>query len=425
MAYLMRCLVEIRGVIPVSAVDGGRPQVLAGLARWGGVALAMVLAGAAVAQTEPEPEAEPEPGQITQQDHEERRRQTDELVERTIAEYNRARSRVDGVIKTFATPLRYHGCEGLLLQFAPMRRYFEGLFPLAAAHLILEGRCFAPEPAVARKLIEARLAKKPTDYEALGLMGTLYYRGLGVARDEARARVYFKKAALWAGWWLIGQEDSLFQPAGKEMADFWGASIDDYWLLLINDVTGPWALPAPLREDVEWVRLVKQEGPQAIMRVAFDLRRGSDGLPRDAALAYRWLEKAAYYRYVPSYYPYAVWTRERKFTERRRALGNIWNREFELGGADPFLIKAAMGGDQRASPMIYRLLLHTPDYYRRDWAIYYWLLRMRRDGHAVDDDAIDTAGAALLFGYREMIEGWEDDKLPPFTRLEETEWQSD
>ena len=401
----------------------GRRRGRSGLTLCGCVAVfaAMLLAGAAMAQTEPAPE----PEQITQQDRDERRRQTDELVERTIAEYNSARSRVDGVIKTFAEPLRDHGCEGLLLQFAPMRRFFEGLFPLAAAHLILEGRCFAPEPAAARKLIEARLAKKPTDYEALGLMGTLYYQGLGVARDEARARVYFKKAALWAGWWILGEEDSSFVPAGKQLADLWEVSIDDYRLLLINDVTGPWVLPAPLREDVEWVRSVRDEGPQAVMRVAFDLRRGSEGLPRHAALAYNWLEKAAYYRYVPSYYPYAVWTRERKFTERRRALGNIWNREFELGGADQFLIKAARDGDRRASPVIYRLLLQTPDYDRRDWAIYYWLLRMRRDGHAVDDEAIDAAAVPLLFGYREMIEGWGDHKLPPFTQPAAIEWQSD
>ncbi len=409
----------------MSAVVGGKLRGPLGLAMWGSVVVfaASLLAGAALAQTEPEPE--PEPKQITQQERDERRRQTDALVERRIAEYNRSRSRVDGVIKTFAMPMRDHGCEALLLQFAPMRRYFETLFPLAAAHLILEGRCFAPNPAAARKLIEARLARKPTDYEALGLMGTLYYRGLGVARDEARARVYFKKAALWAGWWLIGQEDSLFLPAGKEMADFWGVSIDDYWLLLINDVSGPWALPEPLREDVEWVRLVKQEGPQAIMRVAFDLRRGSDGLPRDAALAYNWLEKAVFYRYIPSYYPYAVWTRERKFTERRRALGNIWNRGMELGLANRSLKEAAMDGDQRVSPVIYRLLLQTPDYERRDWAIYYWLLRMRRDGHAVDDDAIDAAGAALIFRDREMIEGWGDQKLPPFTQPAKIEWQSD
>ena len=425
MAYLIRCLVEIRGVIPVISLASGKPQVLVGLARCGGVAVAaaIVLAGAAMAQTGPDPE--PELEQITQRERDERRRQTDELVERTIAEYNRARSRVDGVIKTFAAPLRDHGCEALLLQFAPMQRFFERLSPLAAAHLILEGRCFAPDPAAARKLIEARLDQNSSDYRALGLMGTLYYRGLGVARDEARARVYFKKAALEAGWWILDEDDSPSLQAGKEMADFWEVSIDDYRLMLINDITGPWDLPEPLREDIEWVRSVKEEGPEAIMRVAFDLRRGSEGLPRDAALAYRWLQEAVFYHYVPSYYPFAVWTRERKFTEQRRSLGEIEYREIELGLANRLLKEAAMDGDRRVSPVIYRLLPQTPDYERRDWAIYYWLLRMRRDGHAVDDDAIDAAGAGIIFGYREMMEGWSDSKLPPFTRPADIEWQSD
>ncbi len=400
----------------------GRPRAPSGVAWWGSVALAaaMMLAGVAAAQTEPKPK------QITRQDRNEKARQIDELVERTIAEYNRARSRVDGVIKTFAAPLRDHGCEALLLQFAPMQRFFEGLFPLAAAHLILESRCFAPEPYAARKLIEARLARKPTDYEALGLMGSLYYRGLGVARDEARARVYFKRAALEAGWWILSEEDSPALPTGQEMADFWEVSIDDYRLMLINDITGPWNLPEPLREDVEWVCSVKEEGPQGIMRVAFDLRRGSGGLPRDAALAYRWLKKAAIsYDFIPSYYPFAVWTWERKFTERRQALGDIRRREGEFALAKARLMDAARGGDQRVSPMIYRLLLQTPDYYRRDWAVYYWLLRMRRDGHAVDDDAIDRAAAALSAGDREMVEGWGDGEWPPFTQPAAIEWQSD
>ena len=402
----------------------GRLRELSGLALWGGVAVAMALASAAVAQTEPE--SEPEPKQITQQDRDERRRQVDEAIARTTELINRDQLTYDRLIENVATPLREHGCEALLLHLAPMQRLFETLYPLAAAHLILEGRCFAREPVAAQKLIATRLAKKPTDYEALGLMGALYHHGLGVVRDETLARVYFKKAALRAGWWILRADDAPTLMWSRKIVDFWEVSIDDYRLLLINNVTGPWALPEPLRKDIEWVRSVKEEGPQAIMRVAFDLRRGSGGLPRDAALAYRWLHTLAVsYNFIPSYYPFAMWTRERNFTEKRQALGDIWSREIELGTANQKLIGAARDGDRRASPVIYRLLLQTPDYDRRDWAIYYWLLRMRRDGHVVDDDAIDKAAAALSAEDREMVEGWGDYELPPFTQPAKIEWRSD
>ena len=365
---------------------------------------ALAVAGAGLAVALPGPGAG-DPVSVSGESRSQRSAEVPERAAAAIREYEQVRRNAGRLVTAVAAPLHKFGCKALGLDDAAAQAAFETAFPLAAAHLTLDGRCFERWPRRARALIEKKLAQAPMDSEALALLGSLYERGWAVEKDQGMARRYYKRAALAAGWRVLGPDESKVDPATRELASFWGVSPMDMWLRFINPVTGPWELPETLKKETAWVESVIGDGPKRIMDIAVRLRRGRDGLPRDAILAFRWLQAVAVrYDYSPAFWLFADWIRDKEVTRERRRLGTVHDRHSELRTANYYLLKAAKAGDTRGDETIYRLLLKAPDYPKKDWALYYWLDRLKRQGHDIDESVLAGVLARLIPEDRQDIE---------------------
>lgn len=174
--------------------------------------------------------------------------------------------------------------------------------------------------------------------------------------------------------------------------------------------------------------LHQDQGRKAVMEIALDLRNGLEGFPENPPLAFRWLQAASSdFDYPPAHFLYAQWIRDDDLFSLRSKDNPFVrpdNRQGEYLMANSALLHAADHHDIRAETEILRLLKAGPDYERRSWAIYYWLLRLERHGTDVPANELTTAKAKLPKDVQSMIETWDTPLLPaqprqrpPFTRL--------
>jgi len=147
-------------------------------------------------------------------------------------------------------------------------------------------------------------------------------------------------------------------------------------------------------QELAWFDAVKSDGAK-VMAVAFALRDGSDGYPKDPVLAFQWLQAASLYmKYEPADVPYAESIRDDKLFALRSADDPFIRpdtRKGEYGMANAALLRAAENQDIRAEREILRLLKAGPDYEHKNWAIYYWLLRLKSHGENVPAREIEAA----------------------------------
>jgi hypothetical protein len=285
---------------------------------------------------------------------------------------------------------------------------------LLRAHLHWRGLCFEQDSAQTAHFLDLALGYNPRDSKAMALLGALYWRGDGVPMDQAKARTLFHRAMLEAGPGFIANEHSNVQGDGDTAAY-------RYWHLTDNDLdrgftvgqVGFWDLPAPLQDELAWFDSIKSDGAK-VTAIAFSLRAGTDGYPKDPVLAFQWMEAASLHLdFGPSHFPAAQWLRDEDLFRQRAAETPVLrqHRFRDYGFANLALLRAARFGDARADREILRLLKAGPDYENRNGAVYYWLLRLKSHGESIAAQDIESAKADVEPEMRPIIEKWDEARV--------------
>ena len=282
---------------------------------------------------------------------------------------------------------------------------------LLRAHMHWRGLCFEQDSAEAARVLRYAINDNPRFADAMALLGALYWRGDGVPMDQSKARALFRSAMLNKEPSLLANESGPSTSYGEPAeVRYWNLSENDLERAFTEGVVGPWELPPPMRRELAWFDSLKSDGAK-VMAVAFALRGGSDGYPKDPVLAFKWLRAASIYmKYPPAYFPYAQWLRDEALFALRVADEQTRPeyRNSDYMDANTALLDAAKTGDIRAEREILRLLRAGPDYEQRHWAIYYWLLRLKSHGDDIPRAEIAAAKANIEPENLWWIEEWDE-----------------
>lgn len=288
------------------------------------------------------------------------------------------------------------------------------------AELLLRGQCFERDAAKAAALLEAALTDDPYDEDWLARLGGLYWRGEGVPVDKKRARELFHRAAL-----VLGPEEINPNEAARmlRVQSPWHWGMDpkgyEYRFSFAAPYWPPDPLPPPLQEEVDWLRDIEAGSGERVFEIAQSLLEGKNGYPKDIVLAVDWLHLADIeFDYDAATYPLAMLLRDPNTYAVRAKYGLTLSREMDLRTANLALRSAAGHGDTRGDQLILDLLLRAPDYPGKDKAVYYWLLRLDRQGLLADRGRLEAAAAKLPY---HLMRAMEILKSPPVTRLGATE----
>jgi TPR repeat protein len=283
---------------------------------------------------------------------------------------------------------------------------------LLRAHMHWRGLCFEQDSTEAARILQYAIDDNPHFADAMALLGALYWRGDGVPMDQSRARALFRSAMLNKGPWLLASESGPSTSYG-ELAEvrYWNLSETGLERAFTEGVVGPWELPEPMTRQLAWFDSLKSDGAK-VMAVAFALRDGRDGYPKDPVLAFKWLRAASIYmKYGPADVPYAEALRDDALFALRSADSpsiRQGSRKGEYLMANSALLRAAKRGDIRAERAILRLLKAGPDYTQKNWAVYYWLLRLKSHGDDISPAELENAKAKVEPEDLRWIEKWDE-----------------
>jgi len=97
-------------------------------------------------------------------------------------------------------------------------------------------------------------------------------------------------------------------------------------------------------------------------------------------------------------------------------------RQKDQGLADlVLLVDKAREGDVDAIQEVLACLENSPSYEYKDWAVYYWLLALERNGFPVNEGRLEKAKADVGPDSAWQVEEWHllPESYPPFTTVKE------
>ncbi|GEM_PF-2921903 len=214
-------------------------------------------------------------------------------------------------------------------------------------------------------------------------LATLYWRGQGVAEDRQKALELSKEAALILAPWYAKVKHRAPDPdLGPTNA--WSMSDVDILENVTFHGTGPWDMPGPLIQQINWLKEIHKDGAKAYLKIGLHLLNGTGGYERDPVIAYEWIYIAShFYDYGPAHYARAMLMRNEEFYEKRKKF-SIVSIDFRRSH-DNFYVKmraygllqnAAKSADTRADKELLRFHQHAPAYITQQQDIYFWMLRL-------------------------------------------------
>lgn len=274
-------------------------------------------------------------------------------------------------------------------------------YPRIMAHLYLNGICLERAPERAFEILKAAVADD-AEANTLARLGDLYWRGEGVAKDEAEANRLFRYAVLH----LV--PDVLYLRITEEFDDYplsgiWGLAPEDFMVGFMDPATGPWPLPDPLIEQRRLLDKVSAEGGPAVRRIATHLYEGTGGYPQDRSLALAWIRAAAYnLEYQPAYYEMFLWSQDFPPCEAESRPLTCHDQEI----ANWHLYRAAEGGVRDAVALVTACLDQVPEMEQRGLALYFWRFKSRHLGLPVSQEDLDAAAREATPTEREVADEW-------------------
>lgn len=214
--------------------------------------------------------------------------------------------------------------------------------------LMEAGRCLPHDPVTAFSLL--REAEKLGHPGVWPLLGYMYLKGLGTARDPGKASFWFQKTAL-----------GLASTPEDERNSY------------LERTLGHHGIPDELREPMDWLRSVDEGGPEAKYGAALRVEAGKD-IPRECNPAKWWLLDAAMAGHVLAQFELANWYFEGNCTEKDSGSGSTW------------MFMAARNGFAAAQADLGRRRMSGRGTDRQPVLAYAWLLRARQGGVDVEKE---------------------------------------
>ncbi|PCJ34733.1 MAG: hypothetical protein COA93_04445 [Alphaproteobacteria bacterium] len=214
-------------------------------------------------------------------------------------------------------------------------------------------------------------------------LASLYWRGQGVSQDKKKARELSKEAAVILAPWYAKIKH---RPSDSDLGptNAWNMSDVDILENVTFHGTGPWDMPEPLIQQINWLKEIHKQGAKTYLEIGLHLLNGTGGYEQNPVMAYEWIYIAShFYDYGPAHYPRAMLMRNEEFHEKRKKFPIVsidfsrpYNNFYVKMRSYNLLRSAAKSGDTRADKELLRFHQHTPTYMAQQQDIYFWMLRL-------------------------------------------------
>ncbi len=245
-------------------------------------------------------------------------------------------------------------------------------------------------------------------------LASLYWRGQGVSEDKDKARELSKEAAIILATWhaKISQ-----RPPDIDLGptNVWNMSDVEILENITFHETGPWDMPEPLIQQINWLKKILKDGGKAYFEIGLHLLNGTGGYEQDPVIAYEWFYIAShYYDYGPAHYSRAMLMRDQKFYEKKNKFpffslefNLLWKKNVAVNRSNNLLLRAVKAGDIRADKELLTFYQNVPAYLGQEKDIYFWMVRLyqQNDPAITEEDLQDMRKKLDKF----QIEFTEDD----------------
>lgn len=254
-------------------------------------------------------------------------------------------------------------------------------------------------------------------------LATLYWRGQGVLQDKKKARELSKEAAIMlAPWYAKTTHRSPDPDLGP--TDIWNMSDVDILENITFHGTGPWDMPEPLIQQINWLKKIHRQGGKAYLEIGLHLLNGTGGYKQDPVIAYEWIYIAShFYDYGPAHYPRAMLMRNQEFYEKKKKFP-IFSIDFRQSHDDFYVMmrtynllqSAARSGDTRADKELLRLHQHAPAYMSQQQDIYFWMFRLfqKNDPDITKEDLLHIQRKLDKFQIEFTEENIKENRFPTY-----------
>jgi len=297
---------------------------------------------------------------------------------------------------------------------------------LLLADLYMRGKCVEQDFAKAYDLLKASLSalqKRPhPDYahtydkqiveiQILARLATLYWNGLGVPLDQAKATKLMQRANLFMVPDFLLWKRSLGIYDLPDMYEAWNENASEMMLRLMRPETGPWDIPEPFIADLKGWEDLLSKGPAELYQIALNLKNGGNGYERDIFLAHEWLFSISlYYQHTESDFDRAQLLEYKEMVDIFYEIP-IDAASFYVSG-DPkrareaalnLYIKAASEGEPRAISKIIELIAELPPYELKEDHMAFWMYKARVSGIHIDEQTFEEVWSVLTDVGRQSI----------------------
>lgn len=271
-----------------------------------------------------------------------------------------------------------------------------------------EGICVEKDPTISLKIYQANFEEFPTKSVAARL-GNLYLKGRGVIQDKEVADYYFSQAVmLEPSFFWIGSIPG-FDTFDVNSLNYkiWGLSSYEMQIGFTEIETGPWDLPQPLLDKIEWVTsLAKNHGEEARI-VAEQIFLGTGGFEKDRELAFKWLERIGDYLQNEDAKFEAILMRVSKdFCPRTYIENSVLDcADFNASGLT-YMGEAAMSGNPRAIRFLIDYYTQNPGKNWAEWDLYLLYLLSEKGRLSFPRDVLANLNSSLSEFEKNILKAW-------------------
>ena len=267
------------------------------------------------------------------------------------------------------------------LEFGNSPSTLEGVF-------LEEGICTDPNPAKAAEIYLERIKLNPPNTEAMARLGRLYHEGIGVEQNAELADYYFTKAVIEQARniWL-DSTNKIFE-IDDDYVSFqaWKQSVITLSNKFTNQYTGPWLLPAPLTNKINWVKSLTTGDSKLIKEIAYHMHAGTGGYDVDIPNSIKWMD-VVYYNYddPEALYFAALWDMQNDLCDdSEKDFNALVDCNSVMYDGLSAMERSAVSGSKKAITYMVDYHINKPDLPWSDWNLYQYILVAKNNNFDYD-----------------------------------------
>jgi len=273
----------------------------------------------------------------------------------------------------------------------------------------MDGICVDKNLEIAANIFKRALTPDKVNPIVAAKLGSLYWKGEGVAINKELAEDYFQKAVFDIGseYFSLREGDPFVDASDSLDFKIWGLTYSQMTISFSPIETDPWDLPKPLEEKILWLEDLVKDNGQPIVEVAKQMLTGEGEYSKDMETALIWMSSAGVYlgneeaRYLAP-----LWQMDRNICQERNQLKSLIDCDSEFSYGLFFMEFAAFEGDEKAIAFLIDLFANHPERKWADWNLYQYFLLACKNGLSPDSEKFEKAKKALSPLEQDIIEKW-------------------